>query len=442
MANVTTTTAVDSFMQSADAAAMRTALGLGDSATKAVGTTAGTVAAGNDSRIAGAVQTSRTVSAGTGLTGGGDLSANRTLSVSFGTTFATACRGDDARLAVDANYAVFVSGPTGIEPTIISLPTAWGPSATALADIILCSGGGGGGSGMISPSNLMTPARGGAGGSAGILRAMRGLYMDNNDSLRATIGAGGAGGQNQTITGAIYTPGTDGSPGGGSGLQWNLTGETILDCGLGTSGLTTSGGTGGNSGGQSTGGYVNGQTADLDLTINTPYRGGGCDISGEASSPSVLINTPVAAPWQQPGGGGGGSTDQSLYAGTNGGNAWGIGSTNFQNPNYFGDANTAFHAQIPAGLTGPTTNDLILRFFHRGIGGAGGGGANSSNPGVTCINDIGDLAAGNGAKGAPGCGGGGGGGFTVDQYFSQFCRAGAGGAGGDGFIIVIFHRLT
>ena len=48
--------------------------------------------------LAGKVPTTRTVTAGTGLTGGGDLSANRTLAVSFGTTSGTACQGNDARL--------------------------------------------------------------------------------------------------------------------------------------------------------------------------------------------------------------------------------------------------------------------------------------------------------------------------------------------------------
>lgn len=40
-----------------------------------------------------------TVSAGTGLTGGGDLSANRTLAVSYGSTAGTACQGNDSRLS-------------------------------------------------------------------------------------------------------------------------------------------------------------------------------------------------------------------------------------------------------------------------------------------------------------------------------------------------------
>lgn len=40
-----------------------------------------------------------TISAGTGLTGGGNLSANRTLSVDFGTTGTTVCVGNDSRLS-------------------------------------------------------------------------------------------------------------------------------------------------------------------------------------------------------------------------------------------------------------------------------------------------------------------------------------------------------
>ena len=39
-----------------------------------------------------------TITAGTGLTGGGDLSANRTLTVSYGTTAGTAAQGNDSRI--------------------------------------------------------------------------------------------------------------------------------------------------------------------------------------------------------------------------------------------------------------------------------------------------------------------------------------------------------
>lgn len=48
--------------------------------------------------LSGKVDTTRTIASGTGLSGGGDLSANRTLSVLYGTTAGTAAQGNDARL--------------------------------------------------------------------------------------------------------------------------------------------------------------------------------------------------------------------------------------------------------------------------------------------------------------------------------------------------------
>jgi hypothetical protein len=51
-------------------------------------------------KVAGtAVVQARTVAAGTGLTGGGDLSADRTLTVAYGSTAGTAAQGNDSRLA-------------------------------------------------------------------------------------------------------------------------------------------------------------------------------------------------------------------------------------------------------------------------------------------------------------------------------------------------------
>ena len=69
--------------------------------TKVTVDTKGRVTAGATATPAdiGGVPTSRTISAGTGLTGGGDLTANRTLTVAYGTTSGTACQGNDARLS-------------------------------------------------------------------------------------------------------------------------------------------------------------------------------------------------------------------------------------------------------------------------------------------------------------------------------------------------------
>jgi hypothetical protein len=64
----------------------------------AYGAGAGTATQGNDSRVVNAVQSTRQVLAGTGLTGGGDLTADRTLTVAYGATATTAAAGNDSRI--------------------------------------------------------------------------------------------------------------------------------------------------------------------------------------------------------------------------------------------------------------------------------------------------------------------------------------------------------
>lgn len=73
--------------------------------------------------LSGKVDKATTITAGTGLTGGGDLSANRTLAVSYGATAGTACQGNDSRItrAVQSGAAGSVivgtlptSGVTGV----------------------------------------------------------------------------------------------------------------------------------------------------------------------------------------------------------------------------------------------------------------------------------------------------------------------------------------
>src|ERR1051325_210965 len=92
-----------------------TITGLGGAATLSVGTTAGTVAAGDDSRVGagGGIPTSRTISTTAPLTGGGELSANRNIGITVGTTSSTVAAGD-APAAAQA-YAVQRSNHTGTQ---------------------------------------------------------------------------------------------------------------------------------------------------------------------------------------------------------------------------------------------------------------------------------------------------------------------------------------
>lgn len=67
----------------------RSNLGLGSAATAGIGTVAGTVAAGDDTRIVNSVQNSRQIVAGNGLTGGGALSTDRTISLGTPSTISS-----------------------------------------------------------------------------------------------------------------------------------------------------------------------------------------------------------------------------------------------------------------------------------------------------------------------------------------------------------------
>lgn len=62
------------------------------------GDLAGTAAAPTVPGLANKVDVATVITAGTGLTGGGDLSAGRTLAINFGTTTGTAAQGDDSRI--------------------------------------------------------------------------------------------------------------------------------------------------------------------------------------------------------------------------------------------------------------------------------------------------------------------------------------------------------
>lgn len=76
----------------------------------------------------GGVPTTRRVNSGTGLSGGGDLSADRTLVVTYGTSATSACRGDDVRLA-DARTPL---AHTHAQSDVVGLAAALAAKATKL----------------------------------------------------------------------------------------------------------------------------------------------------------------------------------------------------------------------------------------------------------------------------------------------------------------------
>lgn len=136
------TAAGRALLTDADSAAQRTSLGLGDSATLSVGTGVGTVAAGNDSRITGALQSANNLSdlasASTARTSLG-LGDSATLNV--GTAVGTVAAGNDSRITGAAqkssNLSDLASASTA-RTNLGAVPADW--TTVTAADLSLRNG--------------------------------------------------------------------------------------------------------------------------------------------------------------------------------------------------------------------------------------------------------------------------------------------------------------
>lgn len=102
----------------------------------------------------GLATTARQIIAGTGLTGGGDLSADRTLAVAYGTSGTTAAVGNDSRITGAAQKASNLSdlASAGTARTNLALDGAWTDYTPTLTNVTLGNGTNSGRWKQITPS--------------------------------------------------------------------------------------------------------------------------------------------------------------------------------------------------------------------------------------------------------------------------------------------------
>lgn len=338
----------------------------------------------------GGVPTSRTVSAGAGLTGGGDLTANRTLSIAALSPDPTGTYGSTSQipsLTVNNLGQVTAASSLAMPSTVVEVFSTPGtftwtkPAGAKQVAVELVSGGNGGGAGGKGTSG--TAIYGGSGGGAGGYSRTLISASELEATCSVVVGTAGSG---SIFGGAVATQ-------GGASSFANTSTPTQLFA------RAQSGGTTGQNGG------ITAPTTGSGGAPNS-NAGGTASVTATSGAGSGAANAPTGG-----GAGGGVSTGGAPF---NGGN----GATN---PfiNVFSAAGG--QSTVANGGNGVPAATRAINSLVMNGGGGGGGGAST-------------FATGSGGNGANGSGygsGGGGGGATIGSG-----NGGNGGNGAPGIVVV------
>jgi hypothetical protein len=420
----------------------------------------------------GGVPTSRTIGAGTGLTGGGDLTANRTLTVSYGTTAGTACEGNDARLSDARTPLSHVHAASDVTSGVFdnarinfAAPAAIGnttPAAGNFTTFTLKDSTGGEVATFDAQNKLSANRTYDLPDRSGVIA----LAADNFDfdySTTTSNATGGSGTWTWTIPAnakLLRFWVVSGGGGGGSGRR-------------GAAGTNRTGGAGGHSAAVSDVWYAaSSLTSPLTVTVGAGGAGGAAQtvddtngnngtLGGNSSVVCTGVNilvSPNAGAVMRGGiegtataAAGGNSLQGAMLqidVGATGTNGAGTSRQNLSALGAFltgGSGGGGINSSNVAGAGGNNFQGTMTYLFGSAVGGGGGantggnGGSSAANGAILGGSGSGGGAnltgaGGNGGNGYRG-GGGGGGGASVNGN-----NSGAGGNGGNGFVrISVFY---
>lgn len=407
------------------------------------------------------VPTTRTITADTGLSGGGDLSANRTISINFSSAtpqplgVATAGTGTQAAREDHVHPAVDLSNTARTQGVLPLVRGGTGNALSPVAGAVIYTSGSGFSQTTSGNAGQVLMSAGGA--SAPFWQTVTGILSEQIDvySTGGTftwvkpawassvevilIGGGGGGGSGRKgAAGTVRTGGAGGGGGAYSQLSFRASflgaTETVVvgaggaggssqatnstDGNAGTAGGTSSFGTklyaaGGAGGG---GGTVSG--ASPGLVARGTFSGGQGGVASTGAGSGTGITATGIGFNGAPYGGAGGGPATAANAAVGGGQ--GVNTTTGTAPGW----KTGALQPVPTSSTvvgnGNSGTDNATDVWLGGESGDGGGASITGN-------------AGNGGNGGKWGGGGGGGGGAVDAVGNS----GAGGNGADGLVVVI-----
>lgn len=322
-----------------------------------------TLLASEISKIQAAVQSGRQVQTAGLASGGGDLSADRTINVPKSNKGQAEAGTDDTTAMTPVRTADAIAALAVVNIQLFDTSGTWTkPSRGTVAFVETWGAGGGGAAVGLTGSS---PCAAGGGGGAYNSRWIN--LADLANTVSVTVGAGG---------GAVSASGATGNSGGSGGTT--SFGGAVTAYGGGGGGAN--GGGGGGGGALSVGAIGSGSTAALSGSPRVGAAGGSFGDGGYGTSPNAGL---------EHGGGGGGNVGTAVVAGASSVAGGGGGGAGYRNPSSTSAGGVTYFAGPGGAGLSSATNASASDGVQPGGGGGGAIVSSAGSAGTTVTSGAG-----------------------------------------------------